>query len=76
MELMNAHGIRHLPVVEAEKKVGVISIVGSLLLLATEVRQSNRIATAEMEFSLSEGFMNMHVHPFNMPSMIVGIPIM
>ena len=45
--------------------VGVISIVGSLLLLATEMRQSNRIATAEMEFSLSEGFMDMHVHRYS-----------
>ena len=45
MELMNAHGIRHLPVVEAEKKVGVISIVDvvrALLARAefdTELRQ-------------------------------------
>ena len=45
--------------------VGVLSIVGSLLLLATEVRQSNRIATAEMEVSLSEGFMDMHVHRYS-----------
>jgi len=45
--------------------VGVISIVGSLLLLATEVRQSNRIATAEMEVSLAEGFMDMHVHRYS-----------
>jgi hypothetical protein len=45
--------------------VGVISIVGSLLLVATEVRQSNRIATAEMEVSLAEGFMDMHVHRYS-----------
>ncbi|MCH7982188.1 MAG: hypothetical protein IID59_11875 [Proteobacteria bacterium] len=45
--------------------VGVISIVGSLLLLATEVRQSNRIATAEMEVSLAERFMDMHVHRYS-----------
>ncbi len=45
--------------------VGVISIVGSLLLLATEVRQSNRIATAEMEVSLAEGFMDMQVHRYS-----------
>jgi hypothetical protein len=45
--------------------VGVLSIVGSLLLLATEVRQSNRIATAQMEVSLAEGFMDMHVHRYS-----------
>ncbi len=32
--------------------VGVVSIVGSLLLLATEVRQSNNIASAAVEASL------------------------
>ena len=32
--------------------VGVVSIVGSLLLLATEVRQSNNIASATMEANL------------------------
>ena len=32
--------------------VGVLSIVGSLLLLATEVRQSNNIASAAVEASL------------------------
>ena len=41
--------------------VGVVSIVGSLLLLATEVRQSNKIASAEMEMSLAEGFMQIHM---------------
>ncbi len=45
--------------------LGVLSIVGSLLLLATEVRQSNRIATAEMEVSLAQGFMDMHVHRYS-----------
>jgi len=32
--------------------VGVVSIVGSLLLLATEVRQSNNIASATMDANL------------------------
>ena len=41
--------------------VGVVSIVGSLLLLATEVRQSNKIASAEIEMSLAEGFMQIHM---------------
>ena len=41
--------------------VGVVSIVGSLLLLATEVRQSNKIASAEMEMNLAEGFMQIHM---------------
>ncbi len=45
--------------------LGVLSIVGSLLLLATEVRQSNRIATAEMEVGLAEGFMNMQVNRYS-----------
>jgi hypothetical protein len=41
--------------------VGLVSIVGSLLLLATEVRQSNKIASAEMEMTLSEGFMQIQL---------------
>ena len=41
--------------------VGLVSIVGSLLLLATEVRQSNKIASAEMEMTISEGFMQMQL---------------
>lgn len=36
--------------------VGVVSIVGSLLLLATEVRQSNRIANSELEMNLAENY--------------------
>ena len=41
--------------------VGVVSIVGSLLLLATEVRQSNKIASADIEMRLAEGFMQIHL---------------
>lgn len=36
--------------------IGVISIVASLLLLATEVRQSNRIASTELEVQLIDLF--------------------
>ena len=36
--------------------VGVVGIVASLLLLAMEVRQSNRIANAEIEYNLSNGY--------------------
>ena len=36
--------------------VGVVSIVGSLLVLATEVRQSNSIASAAMEMSIAEEY--------------------
>ncbi len=46
---------------EIVEVIGVVSIVGSLLLLATEVRQSNKIASAEMEMSLAEGFMQIHM---------------
>ena len=36
--------------------VGVVAIVASLLLLAAEVRQSNRIAAAQAEFQLSDAY--------------------
>lgn len=41
--------------------VGIVSIVASLLLLAIEVRQSNRIANAEMELALSTGYAEAHL---------------
>ncbi len=41
---------------EVVEIVGVVSIVGSLLLLATEVRQSNRIANSEMEMNLAKNY--------------------
>ena len=41
--------------------VGVLSIVGSLLLLATEVKQSNGIATAEIGLNLQQNFNNVHI---------------
>ncbi len=45
---------RHLR--EAVEIVGVVSIVASLLLVAWEVRQANRIAAAEIEMQLARGF--------------------
>ena len=45
---------RHLR--ETVEIIGVISIVASLLLVAWEVRQSNRIATAQIEMQLAHGF--------------------
>ncbi len=41
--------------------VGVISIVASLLLVAWEVRQSNRIAASEIEMQLAQGFNEMNM---------------
>jgi len=40
---------------EAVEIVGVVSIVASLLLVAWEVRQANRIAAAEIEIQLRQG---------------------
>jgi hypothetical protein len=41
--------------------VGIISIVASLLLVAWEIRQSNRIATAKIEMQLAQGFSEMNI---------------
>jgi hypothetical protein len=41
--------------------VGIISIVASLLLVAWEIRQSNRIAAAEIEMQLAQGFNEMSI---------------
>jgi hypothetical protein len=41
--------------------VGIISIVASLLLVAWEIRQSNRIATAKIEMQLAQGFKEMSI---------------
>ena len=45
---------RHLR--ETVEIIGVISIVASLLLVAWEIRQSNRIAAAQIEMQLASGF--------------------
>jgi hypothetical protein len=47
--------------------VGVISIVASLLLVAWEIRQSNRIAAAEIEMQLAQGFNEMNIGRATMP---------
>ena len=41
---------------ETVEIIGVISIVAALLLVAWEVRQSNRIAAAQIEMQLARGF--------------------
>ncbi len=49
---------RHLR--EAVEIVGVVSIVASLLLVAWEVRQSNRIAATEFQMRLGEQYDQIH----------------
>jgi hypothetical protein len=46
---------------EVVEIVGVISIVASLLLVAWEIRESNRIATAEIEMELAHSFNEMNM---------------
>ena len=41
---------------EVVEIIGIISIVTALLLVAWEIRQSNRIAAAEIEMRLAQGF--------------------
>jgi hypothetical protein len=50
---------RHLR--EAVEIVGIVSIVASLLLVAWEVRQANRIAAAEIEMQLTQGFNELNI---------------
>jgi hypothetical protein len=50
---------RHLR--ETVEIIGVISIVASLLLVAWEVRQANRIAAAQIEMQLAHGFNEMNM---------------
>lgn len=56
---------RHLR--ETVEIIGVISIVASLLLVAWEVRQANRIAAAEIEMQLAQGFNTMNMSRATMP---------
>ena len=56
---------RHLR--ETVEIIGVISIVASLLLVAWEVRQANRIAAAEIEMQLSQGFNTLNMSRATMP---------
>ena len=46
---------------ETVEIIGVISIVASLLLVAWEVRQSNRISAAQIEMQLAHGFNEMNM---------------
>lgn len=46
---------------ETVEIIGVISIVASLLLVAWEVRQANRIASAQIEMQLAQGFNEMNM---------------
>ncbi|MDH3747496.1 MAG: hypothetical protein OER97_04765 [Gammaproteobacteria bacterium] len=45
---------------EIAEVVGIVSIVASLLLLAMELRQSNRIARAEVELELAATYRDIH----------------
>ena len=56
---------RHLR--EIVEIVGVISIVAALLLVAWEIRQSNRIAVAEIEMRLGNGFDELHLQRATRP---------
>ena len=47
--------------------VGVISIVASLLLVAWEVRQANRIAATEIEMQLAQDFNAMNMNRATVP---------
>ena len=46
---------------ETVEIIGVISIVAALLLVAWEIRQSNRIAAAQVEMQLAQGFNEMNL---------------
>lgn len=56
---------RHLR--EIVEIVGVISIVAALLLVAWEIRQSNRIAVAEIEMRLGDEFDELHLQRATKP---------
>lgn len=56
--------------------VGVISIVASLLLVAWEIRQSNRIAAAEIEMQLANGFNEMNMRRATTPDFAKLFPKM
>jgi hypothetical protein len=47
---------------ETVEIIGVISIVAALLLVAWEIRQSNRIATAQIEMQLATDFNEMNMN--------------
>lgn len=61
---------------EVVEIVGVISIVASLLLVAWEIRQSNRIAAAEIEMQLAHGFNAMNMSRATTPDFAKLFPKM
>jgi hypothetical protein len=52
---------------ETVEIIGVISIVAALLLVAWEVRQSNRIAAAQIQMQLASGFNEMNMNRATTP---------
>lgn len=52
---------------ETVEIIGVISIVASLLLVAWEVRQANRIASAQIEMQLAQSFNEMNLRRATTP---------
>ena len=56
---------RHLR--ETVEIVGIVSIVASLLLLAWEVRQANRIASAEIQMDLAYAYSDVHINRATTP---------
>ncbi len=52
---------------ETVEIIGVVSIVAALLLVAWEVRQSNRIAAAQIEMELANGFTEMNMRRATTP---------
>lgn len=61
---------------EVVEIVGVISIVASLLLVAWEIRQSSRIATAEIEMRLAHEFNAMNMRRATTPDFAKLFPKM
>jgi hypothetical protein len=61
---------------ETVEIIGVISIVASLLLVAWEVRQSNRIAAAQIELELAHGFNEMNMSRATTPDFAKLFPKM
>ena len=52
---------------ETVEIIGVISIVASLLLVAWEIRQANRIAATQIEMQLAQGFNEMNMNRATTP---------
>lgn len=63
-DLVNLHR-RHLR--ETVEIVGVVSIVASLLLVAWQIRQANRIASAEIQMDLAYAYSDVHINRATTP---------